>query len=261
MRCLFCKLDSTGSRSIEHIIPESLGNTTSVLPKGVVCDRCNNYFSREVEKPFLESPLIRALRFHQTLESKRGRVPSLLGVISPGVPAIVSRFPKNDLTSVLVPEDAIDDIRRLSKGSLILPINGPLPRGPTVSRFMAKVALESMAARIVTHADGLEYLCNETQLDDLRNHARRGRLPNWPIHIRRIYPADAKTFGPDGLPRQVVHESDFLVTASSEWFFVLAIFGLEFSINLGAPEIDGYLRWLDENNNATPLYSGKNTPR
>src|SRR6476620_6715883 len=71
MRCIFCKADSKLSRSVEHVIPESLGNSTLVLPKGVVCDPCNNYFSREVEKPFLEAPAIRIMRFHQALESKK----------------------------------------------------------------------------------------------------------------------------------------------------------------------------------------------
>jgi hypothetical protein len=39
---------------------------------------------------------------------------------------------------------------------------------------------------------------------------------------------------------------------------VLAIFGLELTINLGGPNIEGYERWLVENENASPLYSGKN---
>ena len=63
--------------------------------------------------------------------------------------------------------------------------------------------------------------------------------------------------GADGRPEQVVHESDFLVTPWSEWFFVLAIFGVEFTINLGDPEIDGYLRWLTANAGHSPLYSAK----
>src|SRR3990167_1054713 len=75
MRCLFCKIDSTDSKSVEHVVPESLWNTKHVLPKGVVCDPCNNYFAREVEKPFLDSPAISRLRFTQVIPNKRGRVP------------------------------------------------------------------------------------------------------------------------------------------------------------------------------------------
>jgi hypothetical protein len=39
---------------------------------------------------------------------------------------------------------------------------------------------------------------------------------------------------------------------------VLAIFGLELTINLGGPDVEGYERWLVENENASPLYVGKN---
>ncbi|MBT3070018.1 HNH endonuclease [Rhodomicrobium sp. Az07] len=34
------------------LVPESLGNRQHVLPKGIVCDGCNNYFSRKVENRF-----------------------------------------------------------------------------------------------------------------------------------------------------------------------------------------------------------------
>jgi hypothetical protein len=61
-----------------------------------------------------------------------------------------------------------------------------------------------------------------------------------------------------GLDFQVVHEFDVLATEWGEWFLVVAIFGTEFAINYGGPEIDGYLRWLEEHDNASPLYSGKN---
>jgi hypothetical protein len=44
MKCMFCDNDSD-AKSIEHIVPESFGNTFYMLPKGVVCDDCNNGFS------------------------------------------------------------------------------------------------------------------------------------------------------------------------------------------------------------------------
>jgi hypothetical protein len=81
-----------------------------------------------------------------------------------------------------------------------------------LSRFMAKVALEAMAARVVGHEGGQDYLCDEHQLDDLRDHARHGRISRWPVHTRHIYAADAKTVLPGGESEQVIHESDFLVT-------------------------------------------------
>jgi hypothetical protein len=67
MRCIFCKQDRSESRSVEHILPESHGNSKRMLPKGVVCDGRNNYFAESVEQPFLESDAVKVMRF------KRGR--------------------------------------------------------------------------------------------------------------------------------------------------------------------------------------------
>jgi len=44
------------------------------------------------------------------------------------------------------------------------------------------------------------------------------------------------------------------MTPWRELFLVLAIFGVEFAINYGGAEIDGYRRWLRENNDRSPLY-------
>lgn len=77
MRCIFCKKDSRSSRSREHIVPESLGNEAHMLPPGVVCDKCNNYFARKLEQPLLASPIFTLLRAERRIKNKRGRVPDL----------------------------------------------------------------------------------------------------------------------------------------------------------------------------------------
>ena len=177
-----------------------------------------------------------------------------MGLITPEIPAIVTRFPRHDITSVAIPTGSFELVTRLKSGHLILPLGGSAPAEQAVSRFMAKVALEAMAAHVVGHDGGQEYLCDEHQLDDLRDHARYGRISRWPVHTRRIYAANAKTSLPGREPEQVVHESDFLATSWGEWFFALAIFGLELAINLGGPDIEGYERWLRENNEASPLH-------
>lgn len=76
MRCIFCKQDSSTSRSVEHILPESLGNSEHILPIGAVCDGCNQYFSRKVERQILESPMFRLLRADMEVPNKRGRIPT-----------------------------------------------------------------------------------------------------------------------------------------------------------------------------------------
>lgn len=37
------------TKSEEHIIPKSLGNEKFVLPKGTICDKCNNYFALNMD--------------------------------------------------------------------------------------------------------------------------------------------------------------------------------------------------------------------
>jgi len=135
VRCIFCKLDSGGSRSVEHIVPESLGNKHHVLPPGVVCDKCNNYFARKVEKPFLDSPAVRSLRFHQAVPSKANRIPEMEAVVAPDVPTILrhaqegERFHHMAVTSagfrqILANDAAGRDTR------IMFPPSGP-PDGPS----------------------------------------------------------------------------------------------------------------------------------
>lgn len=257
MNCIFCKEDSTASRSVEHIVPESLWNTKHVLTPGVVCDACNNYFSREVEKPFLDAPAIRHLRFHQFIPNKRGKVPSVEGIISPGFRATAYREVKSQGTIIDVPEEAVPHLLKAKEGRLIFPPGGEPPSNRVIARFLAKVAIEALAQRIVPHG-GHAYSVEETQLDPLRNFARRGTPYTWPHHERRIYDADRKVFEKDGQEAQTVHEYDILVTKNNEYFLVLCIFGLELTINIGGPEIQGYLNWLEEHNHVSPLYYGKN---
>lgn len=44
--CLICgNQNATEFTSVEHIIPESMGNDILIVEKGWICDRCNNIFS------------------------------------------------------------------------------------------------------------------------------------------------------------------------------------------------------------------------
>lgn len=258
MRCIFCKRDSSLSRSREHIIPESLGNSEHLLPPGVVCDGCNNYFARKVEKQFLESPALTVLRFQEGISNKRGLVPMVNGIIPPNWPVKCSRNDAGELEIYIDDRHAAAEIARLSSGKLIIPASGPPPDNLVVSRFLAKAGLEALAARLVGHIDLLEEFVDEPQLDALRGHARKAIEPNWPFSRRQIYNAD-QSWSDGSLQFQVVHEFDLLQTETNEWYFVLALFGMEFVINLGGPSIEGYEKWLSEHGSASPLYVARNS--
>lgn len=74
--CLFCRQSDGGFQSIEHIVPESLGNTDLVLNAGVVCDRCNNEQLSELDQTLCEFKPIKAMRTLRKVKSKKGVVPT-----------------------------------------------------------------------------------------------------------------------------------------------------------------------------------------
>jgi len=63
-RCIWCLKDPSGVtfRSRSHVLPECIGNIDEqVLPKGIVCDECNNYFSGELEDRLIKEPILSTL--------------------------------------------------------------------------------------------------------------------------------------------------------------------------------------------------------
>ncbi|HBV7996727.1 TPA: hypothetical protein MD627_005580, partial [Citrobacter freundii] len=260
MKCIFCKMESISSKSVEHIIPESLWNTKNILPAGVVCDKCNNYFSRKVERPFISTPGMDLFRFHQIIPNKKGRLPSITGAISGSdSPVKINKFfdENNVFISVELSNEQFDFLEKSGESELYIPVEADRPAVKETSRFIAKVALEALAQRLMKKEGGIDYIISETQFDLIRNHARYGQPKEWPYFSRRIYDMSIEE-GVHDSRGQLMHEFDFLCTEEGEIYFVMALYGVEMTINIGGPDIEGYLSWLDNNNNASPLYWGKN---
>ncbi len=217
MRCIFCKADSKGTCSIEHVIPESLGNIVHTVPKGLVCDSCNHYFGIKIEQPLLDSTVFRDLRRRMTIPNKRGKLPP--------------------------PAEANASF---------------LPTYRTMGRFLGKVGLEALAAR-THHVAGWEQdVIDNTALDEIRDYVRYNRgKDDWPFSFRTLYPVNA-VFLEETEPYQVLHEYDLLLTNTSELYIIVAILGVEFALNLGGPQLDGYLAWVERHGFRSPLYEGRN---
>lgn len=257
MRCIFCVAQTGPDEPIEHIVPESLGNKTHVLRRGLVCGACNNYFASKVEKPFLELPSIVALRFHEAVPSKKRRVPPLKATVLPARASVeVHRDPDTGFMSVLVPTTHWDAVTTAGESRLYLPAATAVEPSRTVSRFVAKVAVEAMAQRLDDQR--LDAFIQDEQLKAIREHARFGSTPDWPVSVRKIYRANAKWSDREISDYQIVHEFDFLCTDTHEIYFLLAIFGQEFCINVGGPSLEGWAAWLLKNEAASPLHHGKN---
>lgn len=256
MRCLFCKNDASSSRSREHIIPESLGNQSHVLPPGVVCDGCNNYFARKVEAPFLTSRALVATRHWQAIPNKRGLVPPLDVVVLPGVHGRLfhNHAPGSSIAGILdVPAEAAAHIVRAGHPQMILPVDPTPPPDEAVSRFLAKAALEALAARVLRALGTTESILDDPQLDPIRLHARQRTPPMWPFSVRRIYDPNQPFVDPNGSVYQRLFEYDLFFTDTPELYFVMALLGLELAINVGNPSVDGYELWLTQHGGRSPL--------
>lgn len=257
MRCIFCKHKFEESRSVEHILPESMGNKGQVLPKGMVCDQCNNYFSRKVEKQVLESGYFHSLRLTQGVPSKKKKIPIQKAVMTPEIP--VELVKEKDGTNVVrVPTEYWDLVTKQKNGKIIFPTTGTKPDQKLMSRFIAKVAVEAFAQRLINKPKLIEEMIDDEQLDPIRQWVRYGKSNGkWLFYERRIYERNKRYLSETGKNYQMVHEYDFLITSANEMYFCIAIFGKEFTINIGGPSIDGYKEWLLDHDNKSPLYESK----
>jgi hypothetical protein len=256
MRCIFCKGNSTASRSVEHIIPEALGNTEHILPHGVVCDGCNNYFARKVERPLLDTLWFRHARSRQGIENKRGLIPPFRALIPAArVAANVWLEPGKMSFGALQQRDEAPLHDALVSGRarrLFIPTAAEINK-TLMTRFLAKIAVEILAHRILNMEGWEGQILDEPQLEPLRRFARIGDRPiAWPYSRRRIYGED--DIHGDGDGYQVLHEFTLLYTDKSELYAVVCLFGEEFALNYAGPEIDGYASWLKQNNDRSPLY-------
>lgn len=257
MKCIFCKSDSSTSKSVEHIIPESLGNKSHILPKGIVCDRCNNYFATKVEKRVLEKPYFKNVRYRNFITTKKRRlVPDK--TLFPNKEGGWADVWLDEKGFVIDSKDQhiFELIKDGKINKLVIPIiEQPEENDYEVSRFLAKAALEFLTDRIKNDDDWLEEIVTKVELDPLRNYARYGKGGFWKYHQRRIYGEDVRFADPVHHPEpyEILHEMDILYSEDMVMYFIVVIMGIEFAINLAHSETDYYMDWLLKNNNVSPI--------
>lgn len=263
MRCIFCKQPSSASKSVEHIIPESIGNKRHVLPRGIVCDGCNNYFSRKVEGPLLSHESMRNLRAWYRVPNKNGDHPSLAGtLIGPDIDIALRVTPHGALD--LRPERGRDIDKydkylqhKDSRGepSLFAFPVGTDPPQREMSRFLAKMALEVFALWSKDDPIALNNLIDSPHFDRIRHYARRGdNFDEWPYSQRCVFPQETLMRHPEtGEWVQAGFGHDLFFTKRRETFFVFCLYGMEYVINTGGPSIKGYDEWLADHKGISPF--------
>lgn len=260
MICIFCQKNSDLSKTIEHIIPEALGNTEHILPKGIVCDSCNHYFGTKIEKKLLETLYFEHVRSRKMVQNKKGKIPPISGILLPARLAV--KLSKDGAIYAANESDEsifVKSIQKHDSGQIIVPHipNPPIEPSNILSKFLAKVALEVLAQRLMDSQEGLDFVAQDKQLHNIRQFARYGKFIGlWPYHQRRIYSEEMQFSDNKTKERyEVLHEYQLLYTDDNQQLYlILAIFGIEYAINFRNPSIDSYEIWLEANNNKSPLY-------
>jgi hypothetical protein len=139
---MFCRRHDGGFTSREHAFPESLGNTTVIAPRGVVCDRCNHGPLADVEQElirFLPVAFLRVLLGHT---NKKGERP-----VAKGNNATWSSPTENHIVINAENDTAfrvVEQIGPWTKFNVNLTTGGPISqaRWPKITRALWKATLE-----------------------------------------------------------------------------------------------------------------------
>lgn len=270
MQCIFCHKDSSNSKSVEHIIPESLGNKHHFLPKGYVCGECNNYFAIKIENELLSQPYFVSLRFRNEILTKKGKLVRQK-MIFPGAMKntdVVMQTTENGVIASFDDEDLYEAIKTGKTSKMIAPYI-PEPEYPNeiMSLFLAKCAYEFFLYNLGTEKYDLciqEMLGYKNDvLKDLREYARYGKGKYWQYNQRRIYSEGDVVFNQqEELYYEILHEMKFFTRehkrfpngyVEAEVYFVVAIAGIEYAICISDPHILEYQKWIEEHNGLSPL--------
>lgn len=74
-KCIYCLSENGTFNSEEHILPETLAGDNIFLPRGFVCDTCNNGISSKLDEALINFEPIAFLRVQFTPYTKAGKFP------------------------------------------------------------------------------------------------------------------------------------------------------------------------------------------
>jgi hypothetical protein len=181
MACLFCK-EGLSFKTVEHIIPESMGNDDLIL-RGQICDKCQNYLSQNEQYILSKTPM-GYWRVILGIKTKKGRLPKAdftkpedaRGAISDCHPAhdnfTIEALP--DYTIEIMPSKDIEIHFDNTGGATFKYVFTPMVLYE-MGRFLGKIGLALICLKDAQRA-------YSGQFDDIRQYVRRGSInDHWPI--------------------------------------------------------------------------------
>jgi len=209
--CIYCLKKSAPFNSEEHIIPEALGNEELILPKGYVCDKCNNGILSRLDNFLLDFEPISLLRVIYTPYTKAGKLPNA----SCQNISIKKTHPRNIVFTAKDKSGWVKNLKEMDDGQISFSIN---IRGKKFDPKMIGRALYKIALGTVAYDQGFEVACNP-KFDMVRAFILKGEdFPNNLLILSNGKPKPEVTVRyqelSDGTP------------------FLIDIFGISFLLNL-----------------------------
>ena len=186
MKCIFCLQTGDIFHTIEHIVPESLGNKEDFLEDGV-CDQCQNYFGREIENYVLSKTPFGFWRTLAGTLTKKGKAPEFNPTQKPSKGGKLPDYhPLSDSGITIYPSDGEsivqaeftdlnqkNEIEKTGKDVMKIVLT---PKAIVyIGQFLGKIALEYWYK---SFGDNVF----RTDFDELRNYVRNGTTKRmWPV--------------------------------------------------------------------------------
>jgi hypothetical protein len=233
LECIFCLSEGPFS-SVEHIIPESLGNDDLIL-RGEVCDSCQKYFGKEIELFVLGKTPLAFWRTYLGIKTKKGKNPqvdlSQPATQKGSLPSVHDRHDNVGFTyyedgSVSIDITNPQILREILEGERNQFVFVFTPKVLHVfGRFLCKVGIELLCLRD-------RNLARSKDLDKARRYARFGEFDGlWPIfHFSKGTIDDLKELRIDdlGFEEEVKCYSYFLFEYQKNYLLFLFSMGTDY---------------------------------
>ena len=220
------------AKSVEHIVPESLGNDGIIIPSGFICDQCNNYFATHIEKEFLNIESIKTLRSIHRVTSKKRKIPEMDALFA-GEQTKIEFDAKTGNVFIGLSSETIQHIFNKGFPKLFITrgINiDELKNNYVVSRFLIKIFTETNLyyALQINPSDKQQFFW-DSKLRELLNYVRRGD------RNKKVYSYTVKqTKDPNPLINddfvfsiEITHDESYALTG-----MIFKLYELEFNLSL-----------------------------
>jgi len=165
--CIYCLSTEGSFTSEEHVVAESLGNDDAVLPKGLVCDDCNNGILSGLDDALINFEPVAFLRVQHVPYTKEGKFPKAnfpTFTLEKTGPRHLKMTPKNKAGE-------IKNLKQIGEDTHSFNIEW---KGKKLNWNLIGRALYKIGIGMVAFKQGRERAC-ESKFDAAREFIRTGR--------------------------------------------------------------------------------------